>query len=123
MTQLELAAPAGMEVKTVTGIEIKDADKGIAEIIFATFNNKDTDGDWTVPGAFDGNDSVTLSSYGHASWQGGLDGLPIGKARIFETKDDARAELAFFMDTIAGQETFKVLKALGPLGEYSYYWI
>ena len=39
---------------------------------------------------------------------------------MFETKEDARAELSFFMDTIAGQETFKVLKGLGPLGEYSY---
>lgn len=108
------------ETKTFSStIEIKDADKGIAEIVFATFHAKDHDGDVTLPGAFAGNNAVVVSAYGHKSWDGEL---PVGTARIHETDKDARATIEFFMDTPHGAATFHTVKGLARkgLGDYSY---
>lgn len=98
-------------------VEIKDADKGIFEAVIATFNLKDHDGDWTVPGAFEDGASVRISAYGHESWFGQL---PVGKGVLKATEQDARVVGAFFLETTHGRETFATIKAMGELQEWSY---
>jgi hypothetical protein len=96
--------------------EIKDADKGLVQAVFATLEAKDKDGDWTVRGAF-GEQQVRVSAYGHSSWTGEL---PVGKGRIYEEGDKAVGEFQFFMDTERGREHFAVVKNMGELQEWSY---
>lgn len=107
------------EHKALTRVEIKDADKGEFAAVFSTFNVKDSDGDVTVPGAFEDGARIVVSAYGHTSWEGAL---PVGKGAIRTTKTEAIAEGSFFIDTIAGADTFKVVKELAEanLGEWSY---
>ena len=107
-----------METKT---FRLKDATIGKGEFtaVFATMNVIDSQNDMTLNGAF-GDQRVIISGYGHASWNGGLDALPVGKGRIFERGDDAIVEGQFFLNTQAGQETFKTIQAVGDLQEFSY---
>lgn len=98
-------------------VEIKDADKGEVEAVFATFGVKDKDGDITLPGAFDDGAEVLISAYGHSSWGGQL---PVGKGVIKTTEKDARLIGQFFLDTVAGREHFAVIKRLGSNQEWSY---
>ena len=106
-----------MDVKSLTArVEIKDADKGTVDCVFATTGVKDKDGDVTVKGAFS-NEDVVISAYGHASWGGAL---PTGKGAIREVGDEAVMSGQFFMDTMHGADTFKTVKGLGPLQQWSY---
>ncbi|MEU8379771.1 HK97 family phage prohead protease [Streptosporangium sp. NPDC048865] len=98
-------------------VEIKDEDRGEVTAIFSTFNVEDSDGDVTVPGAFEDGAKMPLSAYGHASWAGAL---PVGKGGIRTTKTEAILEGAFFMDTAHGLDTFKTVKQLAELGQWSY---
>ncbi len=103
--------------KALKGLKITDADKGLVTAVFSTFNVKDHDGDVTLPGAFADGAEVRISAYNHKSWEGAL---PVGKATIHQDDDKAWFEGEFFLDTQAGSETFKVIKGLGDLQEYSY---
>jgi len=106
-----------MDVKSLTArVEIKDADKGTVDCVFATLGVKDKDGDVTVKGAFS-NEDVVISAYGHASWGGAL---PTGKGSIREVGDEAVMSGQFFMDTMHGADTFRTVKGLGPLQQWSY---
>ena len=96
-----------------------DDDKGTIEAVFATLNVIDSDGDRILNGAI-GDQTVIMSGYGHASWGGGLDGLPIGKGRIFERGDEAIFEGKFFLNTFAGKETYATVKNIGNLQEWSF---
>ncbi|MDH2429326.1 HK97 family phage prohead protease [Sphaerisporangium sp. TRM90804] len=98
-------------------VEIKDADKGEVTAIFSTFNVKDSDGDVTLPGAFEDGAEMPISAYGHTSWSGAL---PPGKGRIRTTKTEAILEAQFFLDTQHGADTFKTVQRLGELGQWSY---
>jgi hypothetical protein len=93
--------------------------EGDFQAVISTLNVVDHDGDLTLPGAF-GEQQVIISSYGHASWGGGFNGLPVGKGRIFEAGNEAIAEGRFFLDTRGGQETYRAVKDLGELQEWSY---
>jgi hypothetical protein len=108
-----------MNRKTLTRVEIKDADKGEVAVVFATLNVIDHDGDVTPPGAFENGAKVRISAYGHTSWTGAL---PVGKGSIREVKNEAVMDGRFFMDTAAGADTFQVVKELGEDGlqEWSY---
>lgn len=110
-----------MDHKSFARVEIKDAEKGEVSAVFATLDVIDSDGDVTVKGAFEDGASCVISAYGHQSWKGKL---PVGKGRIRETKTEAIFDGRFFMDTIDGLDTFKVVKALtdddGPGQEWSY---
>lgn len=108
-----------MNTKTLSRVEIKDADKGIVEAVFASFNTVDKDGDVTLPGAFDDGATVAVSAYGHTSWEGRL---PVGFATIRQTDTEAVATAQFLMDTQHGAETFRTVKSLHSrgLGEWSY---
>lgn len=103
--------------KTFHDVRVKDADKGLVEAVFSTFNVLDSDGDITLPGAIKDGAEVVISAYGHQSHWGSL---PVGKGRIRTTDTEAILEGQFFLDTTGGRETFAVVKELGPLGEWSY---
>lgn len=93
-----------------------DGERGQFMAVFATMNVVDRDGDLTVPGAF-GEQRVIISAYGHGSWGGTL---PVGKGRIYEKGEEAIVEGMFFLDTAGGSETYKTVKNLGDLQEWSY---
>jgi phage head maturation protease len=106
-----------MAQKSLSHVEIKSADRGEFSAVFSTFNVVDSDGDLTMPGAFEDGAEVLISSYGHTSWQGAL---PVGKGAIRQTKSEAICDGQFFMDTTHGRDTFAVVKALGGGQQWSY---
>lgn len=108
-----------VSVKSLRGVrvEIKDADRGEVDAVFATLGVKDSDGDVTLPGAFEAGAPVVISAYGHASWGGAL---PVGKGTIREVKNEAIMSGQFFMDTTHGRDTFLTVKGLGPIQNWSY---
>jgi hypothetical protein len=106
----------------VTGVKVAVADvstgpQGKLTVAFSTLDAVDSDGDVTVHGAFTPTE-VPLSQWGHASWQPGF--LPIGRGTIREEGNRGVFRGQMFLGTQAGAETFEVLKALGPLSEFSY---
>lgn len=103
--------------KQLARVDIKAADRGEVEAVFATFDVVDSDGDVTVPGAFTDGEEVLISSYQHTSWSGSL---PVGKGTIRQTKSEAIFTGQFFMDTTQGRDTFAVVKALGARQQWSY---
>lgn len=104
-------------LKNFSGLEVKSAEKGQVTAVFSTFNVVDKDGDVTLPGAIPDGHEVVISAYGHTS-HGGV--LPVGKGVIRTSDDEAVLHGEFFMNTVAGRETFEVVKQLGVLGEWSY---
>lgn len=106
-----------MSTKALGRVEVKDADKGLVTAVFSTFNKVDADGDVTLPGAFDDGAEWIISAYGHKSWEGAL---PVGMGVVKASETEAVLDGQFFLDTQAGADTFKVVKRLGPLQEWSY---
>lgn len=113
-----------MNTKQLSRVEIKDADKGEVEAVFATFDVVDHDGDVTVKGAFEVGAPVIISSYGHSTTTKGA--LPVGMGTIRETSTEAVMDGRFFLDTQPGHDTFTVVKELsapgGPGQEWSYHY-
>lgn len=105
--------------KTISSVQIKDAEKGTVSAVFSTFNVVDKDGDLTLPGAIKDGTEVVISAYGHQSHHGAL---PLGKGVIHTTKTEAILDGQFFMDTAHGADAFKVVKNLSESGlqEWSY---
>lgn len=105
--------------KTLSGVKVKDAERGTVSAVFSTFNVKDKDGDVTLPGAIKDGTRVVISAYQHGSWSGAL---PVGKGVIKTTDTEAILEGQFFMDTTHGADTFRTVKALAESeqGEWSY---
>jgi len=103
-------------------LQVKDADKGLVEAVFATFDVIDHDHDVTLKGAFEDGAPVPIGAYGHGSvgWIG--TDPPIGKAIIRVTEADARIEGMFFLNTDQGRETFEVVKAMAELQQWSYWY-
>ncbi len=56
--------------KSLTRFEVKDAEEGVVEAVFSTFDVVDSDGDITRKGAFDDGASVLISAYGLAMRRG-----------------------------------------------------
>jgi HK97 family phage prohead protease len=98
-------------------VEVKDADKGLVQAVFSTFNVKDHDNDVTLPGAFEDGAKVRISAFGHASWMGAL---PVGKGVIRIDGDRAVLDGKFFMSTDHGRDTFATVKEMGDLQEWSF---
>lgn len=105
-----------MQIKT-SSAELKVADSGEVEAVFATLNVKDHDDDWTLPGAFEEGAKVAISSYGHRSWQGEP---PVGRGTIHEEAGRAILKGRFFLTTAAGREAFEIVKEMGDIGEWSF---
>lgn len=99
-----------------SAIELKeDGDPGEFRAVFSTFNVIDHDGDVTLPDAFEDGQKVRISYWGHR-WQD----LPVGKGAIHQDEEKAWVDGQFFLDTAGGQETYKTVKNLGDLQEWSY---
>jgi len=100
-------------------VTIKSADEGLVDAVFATLGVIDHDGDVITKGAIPDGAKVTMSAYGHKSWEGAL---PVGVGTIREIGDEAIVEAQFFMDTEAGRDTFTTVKNLAAegLGEWSF---
>lgn len=107
-----------MQLKSLSGVEVKSASRGEVEAVFSTFNVIDKDGDVTFPGAFTDGAEVALSPWQHAVWTGKA--LPIGEGTIKTTSREAIFQGRFFINTMAGRETFELVKARGPKQEWSY---
>lgn len=105
-----------MDTKSLR-VTVKDAAAGQVTAVFSTFNVIDSDGDVTLPGAFQDGAQVLISAYGHTSWDGAL---PVGKGVIHTTDQEAVLDGQFFMDTGAGADTFAVVKEIGSMGQWSY---
>lgn len=108
-----------MSIKTLSRVEIKDADQGLVDAIFSTFDTVDKDDDVTVKGAFEDGAQQPISAFGHQSHFGSL---PVGVSTIRTTDTEAIAAGKFFMDTAHGRDTFATVKRLheAGLGEWSY---
>jgi HK97 family phage prohead protease len=106
-----------MDKKIYTSnIELKEeGEPGEFQAVFSTFNVIDKDGDVTLPGAFEDGQKVRISYWGHR-WQD----LPVGKGTIGADDDKAWVDGKFFLDTEAGLETYKTVKNLEDLQEWSY---
>ncbi len=105
------------ETKALTGVEIKDADKGQVQAVFSTFDVIDADGDVTDANAFEDGAPVRISAYGHASWIGAL---PVGRGVIRASEKQAVLEGQFFLGTTHGRDTFETIKEMDDLQEWSY---
>jgi len=93
----------------------EDGEEGTFEAVFATLNVVDRDGDVTKPGAFRDGQKVRVSAWGH-NWHD----LPVGKGVIHADEEKAWVEGQFFLDTEGGRETYRTVKGLEDLQEWSY---
>jgi hypothetical protein len=75
----------------------------------------DRDGDVTKPGAFRDGQKVRISAWGH-NW--GV--LPVGKGVIHADDEKAWVDGRFFLDTEGGLDTYRTVKGLEELQEWSY---
>lgn len=105
------------EHKALARVEIKDAEKGTVQAVFATLGVIDHDGDVTVKGAFENGAEVRISAYQHSSWGGAL---PVGKGLIREDGDEAILDGQLFLGSTPGRDHFETLKEMGGLMEWSY---
>jgi Caudovirus prohead serine protease len=94
---------------------LKADSAGSFTAVFATLGVIDHDGDVTVEGAFKDGVDVIVGSWGHKTHE-----LPVGKGTIRTTPAEAVVEGEFFLNTGPGKDTYETVKALGPLGEWSY---
>lgn len=111
-----------IERKSFSGdIEVKDAEEGVVEAVFSTFDVVDSDGDIVRPGAVKDGQEILVSAYGHGSWGGlGAAMLPVGKGSVRTNDTQAIAEMKFFLATQQGKDTFETIKQTGNLQEWSY---
>ena len=107
-----------MEKKSFkTTIEFKeDSDQsGVFQAIFSRFGDVDKQGDITLTGAFKEGAAVRIAAWGH-NWGA----LPVGRGVIHQDEEKAWVDGEFFLDTTGGTETYKTVKNLGELQEWSY---
>jgi hypothetical protein len=96
-------------------LELKaNGEEGEFRAVFATMNVIDWHEDVTEPGAFANGKEVIIEPWNHG-WT-----LPAGKGVIQSDDKQAWVDGKFFVDTEAGRETYRTVKNLGGLGEWSY---
>lgn len=105
-----------MDQKRFVLKDFKSEDTGIFEAVFATLGVIDHDDDRILKGAI-GSQDVVVSAYGHGSWHGEL---PVGKGRISERDNEGIVKGQFFLDTLAGKETYLTVKNLAEMQEWSF---
>lgn len=99
----------------------RDGSQGSFICEFAKLNVIDKDGDVLLPGilgAVKGEGiefKVRIASWGH-KWQE----LPVGRGEVYEQDGALFCEGKFFLDTTAGLETYKTVKGLAELAEWSF---
>lgn len=97
--------------------EMTIADTGKVRAVFATLGVVDNQGDIIMPGAIEQGKAVRISAYNHASWG---NSMPVGKGTISELGNELVFDGQFFLDTDGGAETYKTVKNLGDLAEWSF---
>lgn len=105
-----------METKNYKGTFREMKEDGTAVVVFATMNIVDKDGDITLPGAF--GEQICKVQPAH-NW----DVPNIGIAKIKEVKDEAIADIQFFLDMPSAKEWYTAIKRnhdVGVTQEYSY---
>lgn len=101
--------------KGIIAFEFKAEKEGSFRATFARFNVVDRDGDVTMPDAFTRGQEVRIAQWGH-NW-----GAPaVGKGAIDFDGERAWVDGEFFLDTTAGIDTYRAVKNLGALQEWSY---
>ena len=112
----KLNSETNPDIKSFAQVEFKaEGELGIFQAIFSRFNVIDKDGDVTLPGAFTDGQKVKIAYWGHR-WSD----LPVGVGVIHADEEKAWVDGKFFIDTDAGMETYKTVKNLGDLQEWSY---
>ena len=96
-------------------LKLDEGQEGQFRAVFSRFNVVDHDGDVTLPGAFEDGQKVRIAYWGHR-WND----LPVGKGVIHANEEIAWVDGQFFLDTAAGLETYKTVKNLEELQEWSY---
>jgi HK97 family phage prohead protease len=104
-----------METKRIsTPLSLKaDGPDGSLQAVFSTFDVVDKGGDIVLASAFTHGQEVPMT------WSHRWD-MPIGKGVVLVEPGRAIFDGSFFMDTAAGQEAYKTVKAMGSLQEYSW---
>jgi len=98
-------------------VEVKSADRGEVEAVFATYNVIDKDGDVTFPGAFTEGEEVVISPWQHELWKGAP---PVGEGAIHSRGNQAVFKGRFYLGTTAGRDHFELVKARGGRQQWSY---
>jgi HK97 family phage prohead protease len=105
-----------IERKQLSFQELNDSGEFVA--VFSLFNTVDRDGDITLPTAIKDGISVPISYWGHRHTD-----LPVGSGTIVNDGATAKVVGKFFLDTEGGAETYKVVRNLGELQQWSYGYI
>lgn len=99
------------------GFDLKADSEGAFRARICKYGVTDHDGDVTLRGAFPVGKELVISAYMHGSWTGAL---PVGKGVVSDDEQFAYVDGQFLIDTTDGLDTYKVVKALGKLMEWSY---
>lgn len=91
-----------------------EGEEGAFTAVFATMNVIDWHQDVTETGAFQDGQGVVIEPWNHG-WD-----LPSGKGVVMSDGKSAWVDGQFFLDTESGRETYRTVKNLGPLAEWSY---
>lgn len=89
------------------------ATEGAVEAIFSTFGVIDSDQDIVLASAFTAGQQVPMV-WAH-DWQ-----RPVGKGSVRVERDRAVLDGQFFLDTTAGLDAYRTVKAMGDLQEWSW---
>lgn len=103
--------------KSFTGVEIKDAEKGLIKAVIATLGVVDKDEDVISADAIKEGAKVSMSSYGHDAVFGDP---PAGKGTLSIDGNSVVFEGKAFLSTTRGHDTFEVLKEMGADQEWSF---
>lgn len=101
--------------KGLLAFEFKAEKEGSFRATFSFFNVIDRDGDVTMPDAFTKGQEVRIAQWGH-NWTAPA----VGKGKIDFDGERAWVDGEFFLDTTVGLDTYKAVKNLGTLQEWSY---
>lgn len=118
---LGLTEDRGWKSAPAVSFALDGGKEGDVLVAFAKADGKtvDKDGHITERGAIRSK-KVPISAYGHSSWPENGSRLPVGIGETGEKSDDVILDGNFFMDTTHGLDTYRTVKALGELQEWSY---
>jgi hypothetical protein len=106
------------ESKIATGpVQVKDQDRGEVSAVIATIGVIDSDGDYTVDGAFTAGEQVDVSAFGHSIYRGDP---PAGEGVLRVQGREAVVDMRLYMDTTRGRDTFNLIRARGAKQQWSY---
>lgn len=107
-----------MRTKRVTlkaGSVSTDDAAGSVRALFSVFDVVDSDNEVTLPSFFEDGQPVPIAAWGHR-WGD----LAVGKGIIRVEEKGAVLDGKFFLDTIAGRETYLTVKNMAELQEWSF---